>query len=173
MKKIYDTIETIKELHSKRVKEVKGCTTMHYAIIIGKHTTPICSSFVNLSTIISSVHAEIKAIEEYHKIDHKKQFSCVILVIRLSKTLKLGRSEPCQNCTNSILQSGIPINRIIYSTAEGTIKWQYRKDYISLHISYGFKKLKVENNSKQNHLRKKSKKSRISGSKLISHFRKL
>ena len=173
MKKIYDTIETIKEFHAKRVKEVKGCTTMHYAIIIGKHTTPICTNFVNLSTIISSVHAEINAIKEYHKIDCKKHFSCVILVIRLSKTLKLGRSEPCQNCANSILQSGIPINKIIYSTTEGAIKWQYCKDYISLHISCGFKKLKGENNSKENLVRKKPKKLRISDSVLISQFRKL
>jgi len=65
-----------------------------------------------------SVHAEIALIEKHkHRIPDKIN----MLVIRMTKTGKLCESRPCYHCMMQLLESGINIKYIYYSTASGEI----------------------------------------------------
>jgi len=69
-----------------------------------------------------SVHAEIKMLEKIGKT--KKNFD--ILVIRINKSgTELLDSQPCRRCENWI--RNYPVNRIYFSTSDGTINYIFRK----------------------------------------------
>ena len=54
--------------------------------------------------------------------DKAKKFEkCDILVVRISKTGKLGQSRPCYHCLSTLSACDLKIRYIYYSTNEGTI----------------------------------------------------
>jgi pyrimidine deaminase RibD-like protein len=86
-----------------------------------------------------STHAEINAL---HKLNKKtKQLRYIdLLVIRLSKTNKLGESRPCYHCLNKLQHSGLNIRYVYYSTSSENIireKFNYMIDSEKTYISSG------------------------------------
>lgn len=71
-----------------------------------------------------STHAEMDALRKIYKMSGdkaKKYEKCDILVIRISKSGKLGQSRPCYHCLSSLSVCDLKIRYIYYSTNEGTI----------------------------------------------------
>lgn len=67
-----------------------------------------------------SVHSEINTIVKYYKKKiPKKNIKCkkIFIIIKISRTGKLGLSKPCQNCANFISNNYINLNisKIYYS----------------------------------------------------------
>ena len=71
-----------------------------------------------------STHAEMDALRKIYKMnsDKAKKFEkCDILVVRISKSGKLGQSRPCYHCLSTLSACDLKIRYIYYSTNEGTI----------------------------------------------------
>lgn len=71
-----------------------------------------------------STHAEMDALRKIYKMSSdkaKKYEKCDILVIRISKSGKLGQSRPCYHCLSTLSVCDLKIRYIYYSTNEGTI----------------------------------------------------
>lgn len=64
-----------------------------------------------------STHAEIDALNRLKsKNINIKRYKFDLLVIRISKTGKLGESRPCYHCLKKLEESGIKIKNVYYST---------------------------------------------------------
>ena len=75
------------------------------------------------------MHAEIDALNNLHYLIHSGKMKKInikkmdLIVIRVTKTGKLGESAPCYHCTNELNKnSKIKINNLYYSKNDGTIK---------------------------------------------------
>lgn len=64
----------------------------------------------------------------------KKQRRIDIYVVRVNKTGKLMNSKPCAECTNAMKYAGV--NKVFYSTSDGTIISEKVKYMKSDHLSY-------------------------------------
>lgn len=73
----------------------------------------------------NSVHAEQDAIMKLDTNDKKHPKKVSLLVVRASKTGKLGMSKPCSHCIKAMnelaREKGYYISSVYYSTNEGTI----------------------------------------------------
>jgi hypothetical protein len=72
---------------------------------------------------LPSTHAEmdgLRRIRVHHSRNPKRNKDCYdIIVIRLSKSGKLGISRPCYHCLKSLSESNINIKYVYYSTGNG------------------------------------------------------
>lgn len=91
-----------------------------------------------------STHAEINALNKLKdkKINLKrKKFD--LLVVRLSKTERLGESRPCYHCLHKLEQSGVKIQNIYYSTRDNIIvkeKFNQMKESEKTTFSSGYRR---------------------------------
>ena len=77
-------------------------------------------------------HAEMSALKKLEKnINDKKiknkKFNLVVIRITCGK---LGESAPCFHCTKKLATSNICIDKLFYSTSDGTIKCVKFNDWI-------------------------------------------
>lgn len=83
------------------------------------------NQYSNNAKIIKTIHAEKKAILGLKNRNTKKLKKVNLLVIKTSKTHKLGNSKPCYHCLmdmkNLCPQKGYKINNIYYSDENGII----------------------------------------------------
>lgn len=99
----------------------------HAALIFSKRSTLSYGQNYLLpkNSTYNSVHAEHDAILNLPVNEKKHAKKVDILVIRASKTGKLGMSKPCCHCIHSMtdlaLEKGYHITNVYYSTNEGTI----------------------------------------------------
>lgn len=119
-------VEIIKQKRIPRYDE----SMQHFAIIVKKgcYNQYNCiigeNKLSNKCKFIKSTHAEIDALNKFiNKIDQsdkKKRYD--LLVLRLSKTGKLGESRPCYHCLEKLEKSNINIHNVYYSTKDGAIE---------------------------------------------------
>ncbi len=89
---------------------------------------------VNQTTMNLSIHAEINALASTRIFQTK---GMDILVIRVSKTLVLRNSRPCNACIDKLKQKGI--RNVYYSNSDGDIVYEFVDTMPKLHISSGCK----------------------------------
>ena len=75
---------------------------------------------------LNSIHAEHDSINKLPYYRRQRSFCSInILVIRLTKTNKLGMSRPCQNCIKNMnilpRKKGYIIKDVYYSDSEGKV----------------------------------------------------
>lgn len=103
-------------------------------IVVGRNTE--CNSGICMTN-----HAEINCLRNFRKIKDKPD-RLDMVVIRLSKSGKLGESRPCYHCLKSLAKSGYNIRYVYYSTSDQKIKREKFTDMINkpnTHISSGFR----------------------------------
>lgn len=109
----------------------------HYAIFFNSPNTMIAFGFNNERPgSLISIHAEVDALNKLKKKPAIKNKHYDLLVVRLTKTNILGESRPCQHCIQSLLQSGIKIRNVYYSTKNGTIACETLKTMIDSDLTY-------------------------------------
>lgn len=103
----------------------------HYAIFLTKNDTLIV---LDMNTI--DYHAEINAFMKINKWKNRPKI-LDLLVIRYSKSGKLGESRPCFHCIMKLKQSNIGLRNVYYSTNNGIIiKEKFNNMlYLKKHIS--------------------------------------
>lgn len=117
-----------------------------YSDIMFIHSAAIFSGTLTKTNILSigenkisccgdrSTHAEMDAINKLITRKNKKIMRVNVLVIRTTKSFTLGNSYPCALCIKYLyeraLQKGYAIDKIYYSTAEGTIECSKFNDMI-------------------------------------------
>jgi hypothetical protein len=134
--------------------------------------TPTKESWVNMITYgensmrrsssgLPSTHAEmdgLRRIKTHHSLNPKRNKDCYdIIVIRLSKSGKLGISRPCYHCLKSLKDSNINIKYVYYSSGNGDqIIRESLNDMLNneiSHISAGWrKKIGMNNNDYCKHI---------------------
>lgn len=82
--------------------------------------------YKDIEGMLPTTHAEHDAIEKLPCLPKKKSLENVhLLVIRISKTGKLGISKPCCKCVNMLktwpMKKGYKIQNIYYSSHDGNI----------------------------------------------------
>lgn len=80
--------------------------------------SPCSNRFIN-------THAEISALKKYTKKLRNKKIKnrkVNLVVIRVNSENKFMESRPCHHCMESLKKSGININKLYFSTCEGTIE---------------------------------------------------
>ncbi|ARF08633.1 hypothetical protein Catovirus_1_683 [Catovirus CTV1] len=70
---------------------------------------------------LSSIHAEIDALYKLKSKKNSKNNKYELMVVRISKTGKLGESRPCYHCLEKLENSGIKIHNVYYSTKNNII----------------------------------------------------
>jgi hypothetical protein len=124
-------------------------TTQHYAILF-PHNTPIAencviaenSDYKETDWRPISTHAEVAALKK-HEARNLKSKKMDLMVVRVSKTGKLGMSRPCTNCIKSMCSSDVQIVTIYYSTEAGEIareKFHEMKNIQTSYISTAFRR---------------------------------
>ena len=120
-------------LHNGKVKSnLCNCdTSKHIAIVIknGCDLNPLSYGFNTYDDSRSdgTIHAEINAINNLitHAANKKRLTKIDILVIRTSKTGKIGMSKPCIKCIIDLStlpqRKGYILKNIFYSNSEGLI----------------------------------------------------
>ena len=89
----------------------------------------------------TSVHAEMDALNKLRdcKTSEKKKIKRTkydMLVVRLTSSGKLASSRPCYHCIVSLIESGITIRHVYYSTQEGTIVREKFKTMLESPLTY-------------------------------------
>lgn len=84
------------------------------------------NKYMDVDGIKPSIHAEKNAIDNLPHLPRKKALVNVsLLVVRVSKTGKLGSSKPCQQCIQTMatlpVKKGYKIQSIYYSDTDGNI----------------------------------------------------
>jgi len=91
-----------------------------------------------------SIHAEIDALNKLmSKKNNLKRTSYDLIVIRLSKTGKLGESRPCYHCLQKLENSGLKIKNVYYSTRGGNLekeRFKYMKESHKTTYSSGYRR---------------------------------
>ena len=100
----------------------------HYALFIPHKTNG--TNFTKLAFGVNSskkncvsvtTHAEMDALSQINKIKNRPK-KVDLLVIRYSKSGKLGESRPCYHCLRRLTNTSIEIKKIYYSTYGGLIE---------------------------------------------------
>ena len=85
-----------------------------------------------------TVHAEVSAGERLKGQVNNKVKKLDLIVIRTSKTGKLGSSAPCLHCLEYLQNlHGIRIKNVYYSDADGEIVCCRLKDLVNCHVTKG------------------------------------
>ena len=94
-------------------------------------------------------HAEIDALRKINNLIRNKKIKprnkVDLLVLRVNKLGDLCQSAPCYHCSQELTNSYIKIDKLYYSTAEGSIKYVKFADWISEpveHITSGWRHLR-------------------------------
>jgi hypothetical protein len=105
----------------------------HYAYVFksGNYDSVIVMGhcFVPTYCVEVTVHAEAHALSKLDKINTfrrnvKKHNKIDLLVVRMSKTGKIGYSRPCKDCLDKMSLSRYNINNIYYTANDGLIKME-------------------------------------------------
>ena len=97
-------------------------------------------------------HAEIDALKKINNLIRNKKIKqrnkLDLLVLRINKIGNLCESAPCHHCSQELLtNSCIKIDKLYFSTADGTIKYVKFTDWMTkknLHVSRGWKWMNCE-----------------------------
>lgn len=80
-------------------------------------------------------HAEIDALRKINNLIRNKKIKqrnkVDLLVLRVNKLGNLCQSAPCLHCSKELTNSYITIDKLYFSTTEGTIKYMKFDDWIS------------------------------------------
>lgn len=120
------------------------CETKHYAFIVPHGGDKIIVKATNVPVSyygLPSKHAEHHVINKFLRLKNKPKLIDLV-VVRLSKTGKLGQSKPCFHCLLRINSSGLKIKNIYYSLSDGTIKCEKLCNIQCTQLSTGYKKAK-------------------------------
>jgi cytidine deaminase len=143
----YSNFEIKSEMMNKNYNNIYG--NFHHAAYIFEqkgNSINILSKGINYFGFNKSTHAECDAIIKLKPRRNKNLKKINILVIRTSKSGKLGSSQPCYHCAkqmNDIGNLGYKINNIYYSNNdESMTKIKFNKFIQSdeFHISGFYKK---------------------------------
>lgn len=92
-------------------------------------------------------HAEIDALKKINNMIRnkkiKKRNKLNLIVLRINKLGDLCESAPCYHCTQELfLNNNVKIDKLYYSTSDGSIKYMKFLDWISrdqFHVSKGWR----------------------------------
>ena len=93
-----------------------------------------------------SIHAELNSLKRFRHVMSSKNLNnkhVDLLVIRLTKSNKLGESRPCFHCLEQLIKSNVNIRYVYYSTNDETIEREKFSTMINsskTYVSYGHKK---------------------------------
>lgn len=107
------------------------------------------------SNIKIKTHAEMDALQKINDMVRnkkiKKRSKLNLMVLRINKTGNLCESAPCYHCSQGLLNSYVTIDKLYFSTADGSIKYVKFIDWMSkknIHVSRGWKWMNCENHPK-------------------------
>lgn len=117
---------------------------------------------------LSSIHAEVDSMTKFRKLNRHRRFvnlgdTIDILVIKLSKTGRLGYSRPCKNCIGRMSKYEMNIGTVYYSDENQDIVAERFHDLFSSDSTRhsrgtrSINNIRAERRSKKNYRRGKSK----------------
>lgn len=126
---LWDFVENLKEKRIPRQDD----SIQHFAIFLKKGTYEKEmlvigeNKYSNNNSFIMSTHAEIDAL---NKLKTKKNVNIKnnkfdLVVIRLSRTGKLGESRPCFHCLEKLENSNVKIRNVYYSSNDTIVKEKF------------------------------------------------
>jgi len=118
-----------------------------------------------------SVHAEMDALDNLRQKNYLIGNKAMnLLVIRLTKTGKLGESRPCYHCLQRLNDCGVKIKYVYYSTADGRIMREKLSDMIDspkTYVSLGNRRRILKNQYNQTDQRTKVNRTEINIEMLV------